>query len=224
MLGFLRKYCANIYKKNRENYCLSASLNNAILSENDISPINVVYDIGANKGEWSISTNKILFNSDFYLFEANPDMEPALKKTKLRYFISALSDQAREATFFSKNGTGDSLYIEKTWSHGFEKKIVQTSTLDEIAKQNHIPKPDFVKLDTQGSEIDIITGGMEFISNARLILCEIPLIEYNSGAPDIGGYLKAFEKINFFPIVLSEIHRKSGQIVQIDMLFKKIIK
>ena len=58
--------------------------------------INYIYDIGANKGEWSNFYKKTsLSNSKFYLFEANKEHKQNLEKTKFSYFFGVLSNKKK---------------------------------------------------------------------------------------------------------------------------------
>ena len=54
--------------------------------------IEVIYDIGAFRGEWSNLLNKTsLKNKKFFLFEANEENKEYLKKLNFKYFIEQTS-------------------------------------------------------------------------------------------------------------------------------------
>ena len=72
-------------------------------------------------------------------------------------------------------------------------------TLDKLVSKNNIPLPDFIKIDTQGSELDILRGGEKTISNCSLIYLECPIIEYNMGSPNLSEYI---EYLNLIDIIL----------------------
>ena len=62
--------------------------------------LEIIYDIGAYKGEWSKGiSKKSLKNKKFYLFEANVSNEKYLIDTKFDYFLGVLSDTKKELKF-----------------------------------------------------------------------------------------------------------------------------
>ena len=186
--------------------------------------INNVYDIGAYKGEWTKMMCKTsLKKSNFFLFEANSENEAFLKDTKYKYFINILSDKNKKVSFYSKSHTGDSYYIEKTnfYEKEFKPKILDSTTLNNLQKEHEIPLPEFIKIDTQGSEIDILKGGNEILNNCKIILLECPIISYNEGAPSLDEYIKYLNKIDFLPLDITEVHHLDKVLVQIDIIFLK---
>tara|TARA_B110000263_G_C15197360_1_gene459004 strand:+ start:79 stop:825 length:747 start_codon:yes stop_codon:yes gene_type:complete len=186
--------------------------------------IQNIYDIGAYKGEWSIFLNNTsLKNKEFFLFEANIENEIYLKKLNFKYFISVLSDKIKEVEFYSKVHTGDSYYPEQTnfYEKNLLPKIKKTNTLDNIVTKNNLPFPDFIKIDTQGSEIDILKGGKKIVENCKIILLECPIIQYNLGSPNLSEYIDYLNLINFVPYDICEIHNIDKILIQIDILFIK---
>ena len=186
--------------------------------------IDIVYDIGAYKGLWSTFLNKTsLKKSKFYLFEANSENEEFLKNSNFKYFISVLSDKEKKVKFYSKIWGGDSYYLENSnfYDKNLDNKEVNTTTLDQIVKKNDIPFPDFIKIDTQGSEIDILKGGNTILKNCSMIYLECPIIEYNLGAPSFSEYTKYMNSIGYSPYEICEIHHVDKLLVQIDILFLK---
>ena len=54
--------------------------------------------------------------------------------------------------------------------------------MDDIVKERGFPLPDFVKIDVQGSEVDVITGGMNTFKSTSKLIVELQHTEYNKGA------------------------------------------
>ena len=59
---------------------------------------------------------------------------------------------------------------------------MKTSMLDTIVKERGFPLPDFIKIDVQGAEIDILRGGLNTIKHAKRMIIELQHTEYNLGA------------------------------------------
>jgi len=186
--------------------------------------IECVYDIGAFKGEWSeFYKNTSLRNSEFILFEANKAHAETLKKKKFRFFNVILSDKIKNVEFFNNNNSpGDSYYKENTFLHNnLESITLQTSTLDNEVQINKLHKPHFIKIDTQGSEIDILKGSQNTLEDCKLIFLECPITNFNQNNLNIYDYIKYMNDIDFIPQEIGGIHHFHGYLVQIDLLFVK---
>ena len=192
--------------------------------------ISTVYDIGAHHGNWSLGMKRLMPKASFQLFEANPVCEMFLKKTGLPYHRIALSKTKGKRVFHSNNSTGDSFYPENTelsGAFGWQEKEVETADLDSFALQNHLPSPDWIKLDVQGAELDVLAGGKYLFSKTKFLLTEIPILPYNLGAPSFSDYLDAFGAAGFLPVSVVEVHQlaaKAGNspaLSQVDLFFER---
>ena len=203
---------------------MSPLLNFLIQSEKIGLKFPVVYDIGANIGAWSKAVKQTaLPNSQFYLFEAVKDHESSLASTGFPYFLNILSNPEREyVEFYQTNSTGDSYYRES--SHHFDNidsKKYPCTTLDKIIKERNLPIPNLIKIDTQGSELDILSGAKLCIGLTELIYIECPIIRYNEGAPTMSDYIDFFTNKNYLPIDIFEVHRGENILLQVDILFMR---
>jgi FkbM family methyltransferase len=192
-------------------------------------PLNpVVLDIGAHQGGFFYDMKNLFPDAKIISIEALPDNFLLLKQVNPYSYQGAISNDVKKVTFFLPNEenistTGASYYKEKT-SYYDDPRVVEleTVTLRSFLKINDLPeKYDLVKLDTQGSELDILSD-FDCI-DTNLILLELPLVEYNEGAPSISDYLDFMSKHFFFPVELIELHRDSSNVLlQIDLLFQNI--
>lgn len=181
-----------------------------------------VYDIGANSGAWTKALQRKNNDIGFFLFEANQIHEDKLRETGNYYKIVVLSDKEKCVDFYSTGGTGDSYFKENSCLyHGVQSRKEKTLTLDSVVKSEGIPLPDFIKIDTQGSEIDILKGAEGCMLNARAILLECPIYPYNQGAPVMSEYVSFLLSHGFYPSRCSEIHIIQGVFSQIDIIFLK---
>jgi len=122
--------------------------------------------------------------------------------------------------FYEKGSAGDSYYKEYTSHYEHIKPTKKRSiTLDALLVAEKLPMPDFIKLDTQGSEIDILRGGEKTLQHVSLLYIECPLIKYNEGAPVLDEYLDYTRKIGFIPYEICEQHLSHDVLVQIDIMF-----
>jgi len=186
--------------------------------------IDTVFDIGAWNGNWSRRTkSESCPKANFVLFEANPAYKDDLESSGFQSFCGmALSNPGRSfVDFYNGTNTGDSYYKETTKHYDNQGTIqLPCMTLDEVVKSSNLPIPQFIKIDTQGSELDILSGAT-FLDQVDLIYTECPIVCYNKGAPNIQDYLDFFKNRNFVPVGIFEIHGAEGMIIQIDIMFMR---
>jgi FkbM family methyltransferase len=164
------------------------------------------------------------------MVEANPNCEPYLQLLGKSYDIIALSDKDGYADLYIEKinpvATGASLYKENTDWYGegkYETVTVPTKTLDEC---NYFEGQsiDFIKIDVQGAELDIVKSGEKTIKNTEYVLIEASLVEYNQGAPLVGNVVDKMKEYGFHIVDIVEYHSfphlYSGSIFQLDILFK----
>jgi FkbM family methyltransferase len=183
--------------------------------------LDVVYDVGANEGQWTRDTKEILLASSFYLFEANQAHAQKLEPLG-RSFIGLLSDRERDVAWYGDGGAGDSYYQERHDRYDRIAKVTRRAVpLDSLVSEHALPCPDFLKIDTQGSEIDILKGASQCLEHCSLVLLECPLVDYNTGAPNMSAYLDYMRDKGFFVYQPVEEHYKGELMVQIDFLFMR---
>ena len=210
----------NAWLNHADNLLFEDRLRRKILSLTREHVVRVVYDIGANKGEWSTQVAEWLPGAKFVLFEANAIHEPLLAARGFDYAIALLSSDFEPKAFFQIGGTGDS-YL-KELSHHYEGVTPvrrDSQPLDYLVESRGFPLPDFVKIDTQGSELDVIKGGEQTLRNATFMLLECPVQEINQGAPDLADYMATLKNLGFKPSSIVEHHESNGELFQVDILF-----
>ena len=100
------------------------------------------------------------------------------------------------------------------------------TTLDELLKP-HVARlgrsPQLLKLDVQGSELDILRGGTKALEAAEIVVLEMSIIPINRGAPDFKE-VYAFMDSHGFSItdIASFIRRPMDDaLVQMDVIFAR---
>ena len=152
--------------------------------------INTLLDIGANTGYYSSFVKHAFPHIECFMIEANSKCKARLEETSLPFRISCLSkERKRVKLYLNKDNeicSGVS-YLRELTHHYSEDyfKMIETETLDDVIYEvfNEHKQFDFIKMDTQGSERDIILGGKSIISKAKLIQIEAAVLQYNQDAP-----------------------------------------
>ena len=194
---------------------------------------NSILDIGANVGDFSVFCKQIWQSSYILMIEGNENCEEDLIRTNIPYKIALLGNENKTVNFFiNKNNlkcTGCSYYKEVT-RHYEDPIIVEKNLirLDDLVDGVF----DIIKIDTQGSELDILKGGLNIVKKSKYIILEIPIIEYNQGSPSYDDILNYMKSIGFSSNEIIENHIwpdndfnnfKTGDIFQVDIIFNNFI-
>ena len=184
-----------------EDYLISTVFNSIQKIRGEKSRITY-FDIGANQGNFSflpLWDNSI----DCYSFEPNPKMfEILIENVKLnslennvRAFNIGVSDKNQKLDLkvpldgsdhglstFADNPKDRFSYDNKPGDY----KIVESDcfTIDTIVQILGIQSVDVIKIDTEGSELDILIGGMGFIKKHKPVI----IMEYQDVNMNMFGY------------------------------------
>ena len=171
-----------------------------------------ILDIGANIGQFHTLAKNTFPNSAIFSIEASPDCEPHLMKITENYYIGLLAKDTSEYDFYSRKGdmtcTGNSVYRELTQFYSDDQVQIlkqQGIRLDDLFEPG--AEFDLIKIDTQGSELDIITGGME-----------VSITQYNEGSPLYEEVLVFMREAGFREELIIDESRNHGSHQQ-DILF-----
>ena len=168
------------------------------LKKNSLSEINLIFDVGAHKGE---SINLFLKNmkvENIVSFEASPlnfkylennkkNLEKKFPNTKIIIENLALSSDGRVVTFnqFNESSSStinninqESRYFKRKFNllnlrnkkKIYESFKLKTETLDNYIYQNNFNRISFLKIDTEGYEYEILIGLKKRIKSVDTII------------------------------------------------------
>jgi FkbM family methyltransferase len=178
-----------------------------------IIPTGIIH-IGANKGQEVV---------DYKESGIRPVVLIEPLEDPFRRLVSAIADEpgffpvceclsdvsGRKVDFhIASNGGQSSSYFPpekhlELYPHvKFDQKIEMTTrTLDEVIESLSTDldarQLDYISLDTQGSELDILKGGMNALSNAKFVFSEVSFPGLYKGAPDLYDIIDFMRKNGF---------------------------
>ncbi|WP_143036839.1 FkbM family methyltransferase [Aequorivita viscosa] len=149
------------------------------------------FDIGANIGYYSLLASKANPSLKIFAFEPATGPKYYLKKNislnNLNNSIIpveyALSKESHDIDFYEvksskydyldKNLSGEHNTGTKTKTRNFVKTTVKAISLVNFIKDKNIQKIDLIKIDTEGTEVEILESGKEYIERFKpIVICE----------------------------------------------------
>ena len=191
---------------------------------------NTILDIGAYTGQFHGWAKRVWSDVGIFMIESNPLHESALDKLAMmngdKYLIAAMGDEEREVTFYTRSDKphteGNSYYKEANYwdiPQLVQESKVTLQKLDNLFEDDSVF--DIIKVDTQGSEIDILKGGKDLVSRAQAVILEVSFIPYNEGAPTDQETNDYMNKIGFEEKMSIGEHYDGDALVQKDLLFTR---
>jgi len=201
------------------------------LRDQGFAPTGIL-DVGAYEGNFSRGVRQIFEEAHILMIDALAEKGPALADAcrevgNAGHLIAMLGDSEMDATSFFVVNTDMRPDLVKTGSSKFkentdfptEERALPQRTLGSIVADRGVPF-QLLKLDTQGSELDVLRGFGHELPKVEVILMEMSLVDYNKGAPLIDVVLSQLSGMGFVLYDIVEEHRHlGGRLLQIDGLF-----
>ena len=206
--------------------------NNETMRLEDVDKLGIhpkaILDIGAHTVQFHSWAKREWPDVGIFMIEANKLHESTLDRLAMmngdNYLIAALGDEEREVTFYTRSDKphteGNSYYKEHNYwdiPQLVQETKVTLQKLDNLFEDNAVF--DIIKVDTQGSEIDILRGGKDLVNKAQAVILEVSFIEYNEGAPTAEETIDYMDEIGFEERMSLGEHYDGEIIVQKDLLF-----
>ncbi len=177
--NFINALGYKIIKIKKKNYRDFDQILKKILKKKN----NIIFDIGANKGQSLTRFGKLFNNTYFYSFEPSFSAFKVLKskygnQSNIKLFNTALGEKKKKKLFYEYENSELSSFIKinKKFDEKKKKISVETDTIYSIFKKNNLKKIDLLKMDTQGYEEPILRGAKNLIINQKIDLIELEII------------------------------------------------
>lgn len=132
----------------------------------------VIFDIGAHKGAYTDFVLEQIPDADCYLFEPNKQLFEGLRNRFYNSFCLAVSDQPGEREFYvcpQKNDELSSLYKRTIFDQtGYEIIKMKCTSIDSFSSDRGVFVIDYVKIDVEGAEKDVIAGAGSMMYNKKI--------------------------------------------------------
>ena len=162
----------------------------------------VIFDVGANTGEYSQVVKEFLPHSQLYSFEpceptASTFEERTANLSGVSFHRLGFSDSDGSATIYSYDLEGESapvlasLEMRRPTQHGHIEVAAATeikiSTIDNFCAEHGVEQIDLLKLDIEGHELKALQGARQLLDEGR-----IDVIQFEFGPANL------YSRSNFF--------------------------
>lgn len=183
-------------------------------------------DVGAYLGDWTKLFKSIFPASKVLMIEPQKDKFYMLKQVCTSFNgdvsleMNLLGSEDYKEVVFVQMESGSSVFEEAS---PYDRKYLKEPlmSLDTLLESYPLFKQlDFLKLDVQGYELEVLKGAANLLQHTELVLMEASLIPINHGAPllfEVMEFMhqKGFRLLDF----CSHIRRHDGALWQTDLLF-----
>jgi FkbM family methyltransferase len=195
-----------------------------------------IIDAGAYHGDFSRGARAVFPGAHILMIDALAEnagilAEAAAEIGNASHVPAMLGEAEQEAAPFFVVDTAKRPDLVKTGSSKFkentdfpmEARVLGQRRLDSViaeARAAGAPRFQFIKLDVQGAELEVLRGAGRYVEDFEAITLEMSLVEYNQGAPLIGAVMAELDAMGFVLYDIVEEHRyRDGGLLQIDGLF-----
>ena len=168
--------------------------------------IRTMIDVGANTGSWSQRVSAVYPGVNSVLVEPQKELIPQLEAICQHH----PGWQVANVGLAGVEGTRPFLVFEDTFSSRFlssdsaesqsnrDVREVTVTTLDSLWHEYLSPtRPELVKLDAEGLELEIVEGGTETLNQTDMVVVETSLFEFRSGQPVVADVVAAMRQCGF---------------------------
>lgn len=176
--------------------------------------IKIVFDVGANLGNYSKSIKENFPDTLIYAFEPHPKTYNTLKEVSAGYDkfytynvavgnpLNGHAETIKLYDYSNNDGSDHASVLEDTflYSHNTNDVIsheVELKSLKEFCLTNHITGIDFLKIDTEGFELDVLKGLKEMLGNNSVKFIQFEFNAMNAGRVFFLDFWKMLSE-NFF--------------------------
>jgi FkbM family methyltransferase len=145
-------------------------------------PLQVVFDVGANVGQFAAETRRAWPSAEIHSFEPHPRTFERLARSRGDYRTFrhpiALGDELGEVPFYEYGSEGGGTQINSLvpdaqfpTRFGYKSREIKVpcSTLDKFCAARSIGQIDFLKLDVEGGELRVLRGAKDMLSRKSIM-------------------------------------------------------
>lgn len=226
MFSWLKSILPFSYKRSVKEHLGVPSLHWSLqnLKKKGFNPTSVA-DIGAFEGNWTLDFLEVFPSCKIIMIEPQSSKEEILEQLCNKFpnviYQKALLSSGNKKVIFHENETAS--HIVNAAVNNDDESFIITKTFDEILENLQFTLPQFLKLDVQGHELEVLKGAPKALAAAKVCMLEISLLMLDEGAPLALDVIKFMDEADFQLYDITQFMRRpyDKALYQIDVLFVK---
>ena len=197
------------------------------LRRNGFSP-EQVFDVGAYRGDFAKLCREVWPKARLTCFEVLPHRVKELKAWSAadgntEVVECLLGAEIRSAVAFNVNETASSV-LNDTVPGAAPKNFYPMRTVDEVIASSKARPPEFLKLDVQGYEYEVLSGAKKTLQDVEVILAEVNMLDLYKGARLVDELIALLRQNGFITYDICGFHRRplDEALFQADFMFVPI--
>lgn len=139
-------------------------------------PAPVIFDAGANVGDWSAATLERIPKARLFMFEPSPGCQAQIRQLNLsgaQLLACAVGESPGKATLHTSSELDASASLHARSETYFRERTYQTIevdivTLDSLIQREGIDFVDFLKMDIEGHELAALRGAAAALASQKI--------------------------------------------------------
>jgi FkbM family methyltransferase len=199
--------------------------------------IDLVLDIGGHRGEYGGFLRELGYRGAIHTFEPVPESFEALTRRlagdaawtghpvalgdsdgemEMRIMRSAVFSSAHRPTEYARRRFGDATRVDERIRVPARRL---DGVLDDLLAADGAPADPaiFLKIDTQGSELDVLAGAGDVLDRVAALQAELPLKAVYEGVPPLWEMLPRLRELGFEPSGLFPVSIDRGDLALVEV-------
>jgi FkbM family methyltransferase len=191
-----------VWKRNYFRFGISPFVDIGRLNAAWNRSLDIVFDVGANVGQFASEARRELPSVKIHSFEPHPRTFDKLIKANSDELMCrhclALSEEIGQVTFYEYAAEGDGSLINSLIPNarfptrfGYSNREIKvcSSTLDRFCEIENIRQIDFLKIDVEGGELSVLRGSKDMLSRGRVMAVYFEFNDLDPSSGMVGGSL-----------------------------------
>jgi FkbM family methyltransferase len=182
-----------------------------------------VLDVGAGRGAWTELAMTCWPDSRYFLIEPLQERLVSLcalshRNPNVTFLLLGAGSEVGERAIGVMEDflDGSSLVYE-----GSAARSVRVETIDHLLEEARIEQPDFMKIDVQGYELEVLKGAQRCLDRCSLVLTEVEFFRFAPAMPLLHEIVAWMVAHGYRPYEVADILRRPSDraMGQCDLLF-----
>lgn len=208
--------------------------------EHDRTPLRhdygTIIDVGANRGQFALVAAQRFPQAALICFEPQAEPRSTLERVmsahpRLRILDAALAACAGTSVFHITRENDSSSLLRSTalqvstfpGSQVIDEVTVDTQPLSALLEGDDLERPVLLKIDVQGSELDVLTGATALLDRIDTIVVECSFVELYSGQALADDVIAFLHRHSFrLADLVAPTAAADGRVLQADLVFERM--